>query len=44
MNNEVIMGFKKGFVFLDSIVIVIITGPWMASTSLTGYINLYVCF
>lgn len=34
------MGLKNGFAFLDSVVIIIIMGPWMVSISLTGYINL----
>ena len=34
------MGSKNGFAFLDSVIIIIIMGPWMLSISLTGCINL----
>ena len=34
------MGLKNGFAFLDSVVIILIMGPWMVSIYWTGYINL----
>lgn len=42
ISDKLIMGLKNGFAFLDSVIIIIIMGPWMVSISLTGYINLYL--